>query len=115
MVNSGAIATTSLVPGANLADKWAVHSRRAVAFRRPSSCRSTRKSTPVRVATNFRNQSPGPPASQTTAGSTWAPAEALDLCCRAVHALNVSARDLAVMGATLANGGVNPLSPGAHR
>jgi glutaminase len=37
------------------------------------------------------------------------PAEATDLCTRQCS-LNVSAKDLAVMGATLADGGVNPVT-----
>ena len=42
-------------------------------------------------------------------GSYWDPAEAVDLYTRQ-SSLRISARDLSVMGATLADGGVNPVS-----
>lgn len=107
MVNAGAIATTSLVPGATAADKWKfIHeglsrfAGRALPLNQEvyeSACES-----------NFRNRS-----------IAWLlqgydciysdPQEATDLYTRQCS-LNVSARDLAVMGATLADGGVNPLT-----
>ena len=71
-------------------------------------CRSTTRSMPRRRRpTSATRASPG--CCRATAGSTCDPAEATDLYTRQCS-LNVSARDLAVMGATLADGGVNPLT-----
>jgi glutaminase len=107
MVNSGAIATTSLVPGANLAQKWQfIHDGLSRFAGRKLSlneevylCASE---------TNFRNQSLARML-QSYGRIYLDPAEATDLYTRQCS-LNVSARDLAVMGATLADGGVNPIT-----
>lgn len=107
MVNAGAIATTSLVPGANSAEKWK--------FIHDGLSRFAGRTLPLNqevyasaCETNFRNRS-----------IAWLlqsydriysdPTETIDLYTRQCS-LNVSARDLAVMGATLADGGVNPLT-----
>jgi glutaminase len=107
MVNSGAIATTSLVPGANQAAKWQ--------FIHEGLSRFAGRNLPLNEevyacasATNYRNQSLA--RMLQSYGRIYAdPAEAVDLYTRQCS-LNVSARDLAVMGATLADGGVNPLT-----
>jgi glutaminase len=107
MVNSGAIATTSLVPGASLAEKWQfIHDglsrfagRRLSLNEEVYVCASE---------TNFRNQSLARML-QSFGRIYMAPAEAVDLYTKQCS-LNVSARDLAVMGATLADGGVNPIT-----
>jgi glutaminase len=107
MVNSGAIATTSLVPGASAEDRWR--------FIHDGLSRFAGRTLPLNeevyesaTATNFRNQ--GIARLLQSYGRIYLdPAEATDLYTRQCS-LNVSARDLAVMGATLADGGVNPLT-----
>lgn len=107
MVNAGAIATTSLVPGDTLAAKWEfIHS---------GLSRFAGRTLPLNeevyasaTATNFRNQSIAR-LLQSFGAIYMDPAEAVDLYTRQCS-LNVSAKDLAVMGATLADGGVNPLT-----
>jgi glutaminase len=107
MVNSGAIATTSLVPGATLQAKWQ--------FIHEGLSRFAGRTLPLNddvyasaTATNFRNQSIAR-LLQSYERVYMDPAEATALYTKQC-ALNVSARDLAVMGATLADGGVNPLT-----
>jgi glutaminase len=107
MVNSGAIATTSLVPGTRLADKWNFIHEGLSRF----AGRSLSLSEEVYASaseTNYRNQSIAR-LLQSYGRIYMDPAEATDLYTRQCS-LNVSARDLAVMGATLADGGVNPLT-----
>ena len=107
MVNSGAIATTSLVPGSSAEDRWR--------FIRDGLSRFAGRALPLNeevyesaTATNFRNQ--GIAHLLQSYGRIYLdPAEATDLYTRQCS-LNVSARDLAVMGASLADGGVNPLT-----
>ena len=86
----------------------AVHPRRPVAVRRPHAARSTTRCTPPRRETNHRNQSIAR-LLQSYGRIYVDPAEAIDLYTKQCS-LNVSAKDLAVMGATLADGGVNPLT-----
>ena len=107
MVNSGAIATTSLVPGATLEAKWR--------FVREGLSRFAGRPLPLNdevyasaTATNYRNQSIAR-LLQSYGRVYMDPAAAVDLYTKQC-ALNVSARDLAVMGATLADGGVNPIT-----
>jgi glutaminase len=107
MVNSGAIATTSLVPGATLKAKWN--------FIHDGLSRFAGRKLPLNdevyasaTATNYRNQSIARML-QSYSRIYMDPAEAVDLYTKQC-ALNVSARDLAVMGATLADGGVNPIT-----
>ena len=107
MVNSGAIATTSLVPGATLADKWEFI-RDGLSRFAGRRCRSTKRFTPPRRKRTIRNQ--GIARLLQSYGRVYMdPAEATDLYTKQCS-LNVSAKDLAVMGATLADGGVNPLT-----
>jgi glutaminase len=107
MVNSGAIATTSLVPGATPEARWQ--------FIHDGLSRFAGRTLPLNeevyasaTATNFRNQSIAR-LLQSFERIYIEPAEATDLYTKQCS-LNVSARDLAVMGATLADGGVNPLT-----
>jgi glutaminase len=107
MVNAGAIATTSLAPGEGVEDRWRfIHEGLSrFAGRELSLDRDVYASA---SATNSRNQSIA--RLLESFGRVYCPpAEAVDLytrqCC-----LRVSARDLAVMGATLADGGVNPVT-----
>jgi glutaminase len=107
MVNSGAIATTSLAPGATPAEKWK--------FIHDGLSRFAGRTLPLSdevyasaSETNFRNQSLA--RMLQGYGRVYTdPAEAVDLYTKQCS-LNVSARDLAVMGATLADGGVNPVT-----
>ena len=107
MVNSGAIAATSLVPGATADAKWRIIHDGLSRFAghelglneevyRSASETNDRNQELARVLERFDR-------------IYFDPVEATDLytrqCC-----LNVSATDLAVMGATLADGGVNPLT-----
>ena len=107
MVNAGAIATTSLVPGANLAEKWKfIHDglSRFAGRRLPLNDEVYASAS----ETNYRNQSIAR-LLQSYGRIYMDPAEATDLYTRQCS-LNVSAKDLAVMGATLADGGVNPIT-----
>lgn len=107
MVNAGAIATTSLAPGGSGEERWRfIHDGLARFAGHPLAmndevCESARQ-------TNFRNR--GMVNLLHSLGRVYCdPAEAVDLYTRQCS-LNVSAKDLAVMGATLADGGVNPLT-----
>jgi glutaminase len=107
MVNAGAIATTSLVPGTTLAARWQ--------FIHEGLSRFAGRDLPLNdevyasaSETNFRNQSVAR-LLQSCGRLYMDPAEATDLYTKQCS-LNVSAKDLAVMGATLADGGVNPLT-----
>jgi glutaminase len=107
MVNSGAIATTSYVPGDTFAEKWTViHEGLSRFAGRPLALNdevyeSARE-------TNSRNQAIAR-LLQTYGRIDMEPADATDLYTRQCS-LNVSAQDLSVMGATLADGGVNPIT-----
>lgn len=107
MVNAGAIATTSLVPGKSWDDKWK--------FIHEGLSRFAGRTLPLNdevyacaSETNFRNQSIAR-LLQSFGRVYTDPAEATALYTKQC-ALNVSAKDLAVMGATLADGGVNPIT-----
>jgi len=107
MVNSGAIATTSLVPGETHEEKWQ--------FIYEGLSRFAGRPLPMNEevlesasATNFRNQ--GIARMLQSVGAIYHdPTASVDLYTRQCS-LNVSARDLAVMASTLADGGVNPLT-----
>jgi glutaminase len=107
MVNPGAIAVTSLVPGAGTTEKWQFirdglsgFAGRVLALDEDVYRSAT--------ATNQRNQSLA--RLLQGFGRIYSdPAEAVELYTRQ-SCLTVTAADLAVMGATLANGGVNPLT-----
>jgi glutaminase len=107
MVNPGAIATTSLVPGQTLEERWRfIHDGLSqFAGRRLSLNEEVYASA---SETNFRNQSIAR-LLQSFGRIYLDPAQATDLYTTQCS-LNVSARDLAVMGATLADGGVNPIT-----
>lgn len=107
MVNAGAIATTSLAPGADKAERWR--------FLHAGLSRFAGRTLPMNEEvlasareTNFRNRSLA--WFLQSAGAIYLdPDEAVDLYTMQC-ALNVTAKDLALMGATLADGGVNPLT-----
>lgn len=107
MVNAGAIATTALAPGATAVEKWERIREGLSAF----AGRSLSLDGVVYASeaeTNERNRAMG-----------WLlrgygrldgdPDEVVDVYTRQC-ALSVTAHDLAVMGATLADGGVNPVT-----
>lgn len=107
MVNAGAIATTSLVPGASVAAKWSfIHDGLSRFAGRKLTLNEEVYASAIQ--TNFRNQAIAR-LLQSYGRIYCDPAEATELYTRQCS-LNVSARDLAVMGATLADGGVNPLT-----
>ncbi|WP_198374640.1 glutaminase A [Neoroseomonas rubea] len=107
MVNAGAIATTSLAPGANAEERWR--------FIREGLSRFAGRELAMdeevyasEAATNQRNQ--GIARLLHGYGRMYCdPDEATDIYTRQC-AINVTAGDLAVMGATLADGGVNPVT-----
>jgi glutaminase len=107
MVNAGAIATTSLVPGSTAEDKWQFIHDGLSRF----AGRQLRLNDEVYASasdTNFRNRSIA--RLLQSYDRIYCDAKlATDLYTRQCS-LNVSARDLAVMGATLADGGVNPIT-----
>ncbi|MGC4105093.1 MAG: glutaminase A [Thermomicrobiales bacterium] len=107
MVNSGAIATTSLVPGDSADARWAcIHDGLSRFAGRDLAVNDETYASASE--TNFKNRSLV--ALLQSLGSIYCdPVEALDLYTRQC-ALDVSARDLATMGATLADGGVNPIT-----
>jgi glutaminase len=107
MVNPGALMTTGLVPGASADDRWQLIQASLSAFAgRPLSVHAE----VYRSAseTNFRNRSIAAllKSLRRLDGDLD---ETVDLYTRQC-ALVVTARDLAIMGATLASGGVNPVT-----
>jgi glutaminase len=107
MVNAGAIAATSLVPGKTFDEQWKfIHAGLSrFAGRELSISEEVYASA---SATNFRNQSIARML-QSYGAIYMDPAQAVDLYTKQCS-LDVSARDLAVMAATLADGGMNPLT-----
>jgi glutaminase len=107
MVNAGAIATTSLAPGRTFDEKWRFLHDGLSRF----AGRTLTLSDEVYASaceTNYRNQAIAR-LLQSYGRIYMDPAEAVDLYTRQCS-LTVSAKDLAVMGATLADGGVNPMT-----
>jgi glutaminase len=107
MGNSGASATTSRVPGAGREDRWR--------FIHDGLSRFAGRTLPLNdevyasaSETNFRNQSIAR-LLQSYGRVYMDPAQAVDLYTKQCS-LDVTAKDLAVMGATLADGGVNPIT-----
>ena len=107
MVNAGAIAATSLVTGSSREERWRILLDGLSGFAgRPLALDEEVYASAA--ATNDRNQ--GLASLLSSLGRLAGdPAEATDLYTRQ-SCLAVSARDLAVMGATLAGGGVNPVT-----
>jgi len=107
MANSGAIATTSLTPGETLEEKCSFISRGLFAFagRELTVNEATFES---EMAVNYRNR--GIAHLLSSRDRIFCdPLEAVHLYTRQCS-IEVTAHDLAVMGATLAHGGVNPMS-----
>jgi glutaminase len=107
MVNAGAIATTSLVPGSTFAERWSFIEGGLSRF----AGRQLEVNGPVYASEASANER--------NLGLAWLldsygqmhsdPTESADLYTRQCS-LNVTAVDLSVMGATLANHGVNPIT-----
>jgi glutaminase len=107
MVNAGAIAAVSLVPGASSAAKWLFLRERLSAFVGRDLALSDEVYASA-SATNHRNRAIA--NFLASRGRIYSdPAEAVDLYTRQ-SCLLTSAEDLAVMSATLADGGVNPVT-----
>lgn len=107
MVNSGAIATTSLAPGANYDEKWRWVREGLSHF----AGRDLSIDDDVHAcanASNARNQAIG--RLLRSCGRIYANVDEALALYTAQCALRVNAKDLAIMGATLADGGVNPLT-----
>jgi glutaminase len=107
MVNSGAIATTSLVPGDGPEARWRFIQEGLSRF----AGRELTIDAEVYASateTNFRNRSIVY-LLHARSGVFCDPLEAVELYTKQC-ALSVTAHDLAAMGATLADGGVNPLT-----
>jgi glutaminase len=107
MVNAGAIATTSLVPGDGEEAKWRfIHEGLSRFAGRKLSLNEEVYDSASK--TNFRNRSIA--WMLESVGRIYCdPVEAVELYTRQCS-LNVSAKDLAVMGATMAHGGFNPVT-----
>lgn len=107
MVNAGAIATTSLIPGETSEAKWKFIQEGLSRFAgRPLSLDVEVYQS--EAATNQRNQ--GIARLLESYGRIYFdPLQATDVYTRQCS-LKVTVKDLAVMGATLADGGVNPLT-----
>src|SRR4051812_23424521 len=107
MVNAGAIATTSLTPGASVEVRWRLLAEGLSRFAgRPLAL--DQEVLDSAAETNHRNRALAALLRSTGALAGEAD-EATDLYTRQ-SCLAVTAVDLAVMGATLADGGVNPLT-----
>ena len=107
MVNAGAMATTSLVAGETPEARWRFIQEGLSRF----AGRTLRLDDEVYASasqTNHRNQAIAR-LLESYGRLELDPSETADLYTKQ-SSLNVSARDLAVMGATLADGGVNPLT-----
>jgi len=107
MVNSGAIAATSLAPGVTAAEKWDFV-RKGLSRFAGRDLSLNREVYDSEAATNQRNEGI---ANMLRAHQRiyFDPIEATDVYTKQCS-LNVTAKDLAVMAATLANGGMNPIT-----
>jgi glutaminase len=107
MVNPGAMATTSLVPGATIDEKWRFIHQGLSRF----AGRELTLNEEVYVSASASNQRNQVIARLLDSYGRFYddPIEAVDLYTRQCS-LDVTATDLAVMAATLADGGVNPIT-----
>lgn len=107
LVNPGAIAATSLVNGADSVTKW----KSILQFQSDFAGRSLELNMPVYISEagdNLRNQAIAH-LLLAYGRMYFDPVQATDIYTKQC-AINVSAKDLATMAATLANGGVNPVT-----
>jgi glutaminase len=107
MVNAGAIAATSLAPGKTAAEKWQfIHTELSRFAGRTLTLNEAVYQS--EAATNQHNTGIAK-LLQAYDRIFFDPVEATEIYTKQCS-LNVTAKDLAVMAATLANGGVNPLT-----
>jgi glutaminase len=107
MVNTGALATTSLVPGATAEEKWRViHDGLSRFAGRHLTLNEEIYGSAT--ASNHRNRAIA--RLLFSSGRLYFEPEATTDVYTRQSSLDVTARDLAVMGATLADGGVNPVT-----
>jgi glutaminase len=107
LVNPGAIAATSLIAGADSAAKW----KNILQVHSDFAGRKLSLNMPVYISEagdNLRNQSIAH-LLLAYGRMYFDPVQATDIYTKQC-AINVSAKDLAVMASTLANGGVNPIT-----
>jgi glutaminase len=107
LVNPGAIAATSMVNGADSAAKW----KSILQFQSAFAGRQLSLNMPVYISEagdNLRNQAIAH-LLLAYGRMYFDPVQATDIYTKQC-AINVNAKDLATMGATLANGGVNPIT-----
>lgn len=107
MVNAGAIAATSLAPGATAEAKWRFI-REGLSRFAGRELNLNEEVYQSEAATNEHNEGLAS-LLETYDRIYFDPIEATDIYTRQC-ALDVTTRDLAAMGATLANGGMNPLT-----
>jgi len=107
MVNAGAIAAASLAPGATAEAKWQFIHEGLSRFA-GSSLALNSEVYQSEAATNQRNEVAAN-LLQSYDRIYFDPTQATDIYTKQCS-LNVTAKDLAVMASTLANGGVNPLT-----
>jgi glutaminase len=107
MVNAGAIAAASLAPGRNAEAKWAFIQEGLSRFA-GRNLALNREVYESEAATNQRNQDIAN-LLRSHGRIYFDPSEATDIYTKQCS-LDVTARDIAVMSASLANGGVNPLT-----
>ena len=107
LVNPGAIAATSMVKGADSAAKW----KSIMKFQSDFAGRTLTLNMPVYISEagdNLRNQAIAH-LLLAYGRMYFDPVQSTDIYTKQC-AINVNAKDLATMGATLANGGVNPVT-----
>ena len=107
MVNPGAIATASFAPGSSAAEKWRF-ARDGLSRFAGRELELDEETFASASATNHRNRELAAGLAE-RGGLGCDAVDALDVYTRQ-SCLDVTARDLAVMGATLADGGVNPVT-----
>ena len=107
MVNAGALATSALIPGTTPAEQWE-NIRIGLSRFAGRQLELDGEVYHSEMLTNQRNQAIAR-LLESYGRIELDPLDVVDVYTRQC-ALNVSARDLAVMGATLADGGVNPVS-----
>jgi glutaminase len=105
MVNSGAIATASLAPGDSVDQRW-TFVRDGIARFAGHVLHLDDAMYACAAATNLRNRAIAE-ALNARGRVVGDPGDAVEIYTRQ-SSLSVTARDLAIMGATLADGGVNP-------
>lgn len=107
MVNAGAIATTALMPGVTLAEKWE-NIRTGLSAFAGRQLQLDGRVYASETETNTRNEAIAKLLKSygRVEGDSNAIVDVYTRQC----SLRVSARDIAIMGATLADGGVNPMT-----